>query len=90
MLRSYWSWHVQWFSFVSYLSSNISGLQSLEIGVIHRVTLERFGVAQVGVEVEVGQIVLEQVAKGHREIIVAEKCWFWIFTTGFICKIQVR
>ena len=59
---------------MSYLSSNISGLQSLEIGVIHRVTLERFGVAQVGVEVEVGQIVLEQVAKGHREIIVAEKC----------------
>jgi len=51
----------------------MSGLQSLKIRVVHGVALEGLGLAEVAVEVEEGQIVLEQVSHGHGKVIVAEK-----------------
>ena len=65
--------------------------------MIHRITLERFGLAQVAVEVQVGQVVLEQVAKGHRKVIVSAKheinfilLRFLIFTSPIHGRFEIK
>jgi hypothetical protein len=50
----------------------MSGPQSFQIRVIHGVALEGLRLAEVAVEVEVSQVVLEQVTHGHGKVIVTE------------------
>lgn len=51
----------------------MTSLEPLEVSVVHGVTLERGRLAQVGVELETGQVVLQQIPCGHREVVVPKK-----------------
>ena len=51
----------------------MTSLEPFEVCVVHGVAGKGFGLAEVAVELQESQVVFEQVANGHWEIIVTEK-----------------